>query len=218
MRVSHHSFIRAVSKAVLLSIAVLFAVLSLAGRYASAGSAGSSIPEDAIRIRIIAHSDKKTDQSVKNKVREEVEAYIASWGPMPSSHDAAYKRIKSRLPKIQRLVDDKLEELGASYGGVAELGEVPFPEKEFKGEAYAAGEYEALRITLGEGEGANWWCVLFPPLCLTAATAQEDKEPAKTALGEGKAAAGESAEEPKAKFFLAVLFEKLFSFLASLFG
>jgi len=221
MRISHHSFFAGTTKFLLLSFAALFVASSLIGRYASAAE-DPSIPEDSIRIRIVAHSDKKADQSVKNKVRAAVAAYIESWGPMPSSHDEAYELIESRLPRVQKLVDDKLEELGAPYGGAAELREVPFPEKTFKGETYASGDYEALRITLGDGEGANWWCVLFPPLCLTAATAKEEPasatKPASAGGASGAAAAGPSDDEPKAKFFLVVLFEKLFAFIGSLFG
>ena len=223
MRISHHIFsVRSVMRVVLLFVAVSFGLLGLVGRFAVANAEGS-IPEDAIRIRIIANSDKKTDQSVKNKVRDEVATYIAAWGGMPDNHDEAYALIKSHLAGIQEIVDDKLVELGVSYKGVAELGEVPFPEKTFGGESYEAGTYEALRITLGKGDGANWWCVLFPPLCLTAATAKDDAGAASevrtvSSAGGSSAAADDGDGEPKAKFFLWELLEKLFAFLGSLFG
>ncbi len=217
MRKSHHFF--SFIKVVLLIVAVGFGLLATVGRYVEANS-GDGIPEDAIRIRIIANSDKKTDQSVKNKVRDEVAAYIQTWGGMPDTHDKAYALIKSHMADIQRIVDDKLDELGVSYGGAVELGEVPFPEKMFEGERYEAGNYEALRITLGKGNGTNWWCVLFPPLCLTAAVAKDD--PGASAEARAASAGGSSAdagdEEPKAKFFLWELLEKLFAFLGSLFG
>jgi stage II sporulation protein R len=215
MRNSHHFFsFSSVSRVVLLIVAIGFGLLGIAGQYVAA-SLGDVIPEDAIRIRIIANSDKKADQSAKNKVRDEIASYIQSWGGMPDTHDEAYALIKSRLNDIQGIVDRELNELGVSYEGVAELGEVPFPEKTFDGESYEAGNYEALRITLGKGKGTNWWCVLFPPLCLTAATADED---AGAASEVRTASAGDGDEAPKAKFFLWELLEKLFAFLGSLFG
>lgn len=215
MRNSHHFFsFSSVSRVVLLIVAIGFGLLGIAGQYVAA-SLGDVIPEDAIRIRIIANSDKKADQSAKNKVRDEIASYIQSWGGMPDTHDEAYALIKSRLNDIQGIVDRELNELGVSYEGVAELGEVPFPEKTFDGESYEPGNYEALRITLGKGKGTNWWCVLFPPLCLTAATADED---AGAASEVRTASAGDGDEAPKAKFFLWELLEKLFAFLGSLFG
>ncbi len=221
MRISHHFFsVHSVSRVVLLIVALGLGLFALTGRYAAA-SGGEAIPEDAIRIRIIANSDKKTDQSVKNKVRDEVAAYIESWGGMPDNHDEAYSLIKRHLADIQSLVDGKLDELGVSYPGVAELGEVPFPEKTFEGKSYEAGNYEALRITLGKGDGTNWWCVLFPPLCLTAATAKDDPGAAsevRTASPAGGVSTDDADGEPKAKFFLWELLEKLFAFLGSLFG
>lgn len=225
MRISHHSysyrFLR-VGKIVLFLFAICLGLLSFLRPSASASSSANKlIPDDAIRIRIIANSDKTSDQNTKASIRDDVAALIESWGAMPDTHDKARAFIRKRLPQIQELVDEKLRELGASYEGVVELAKVPFPEKAFDGETYAAGDYEALRVTLGEGSGANWWCVLFPPLCLTAATADDDKTPAAKATplaASGKMQAGDAPDEqPKAKFFLWELLQKLFSFIGSLF-
>lgn len=219
MRISHHSyfsFFRQASKLIVILVALFLCLTGIIAQLASASS-GDAIPEDAIRIRIIANSDKDSDQSVKNNVRDEVATFIESWGTMPSTHDEARDLIKKNLPRIQRMVNDSLKEAGVSYGGKVVLAKVPFPEKTFKGSEYSAGDYEALRITLGKGEGKNWWCVLFPPLCLTAATASDDK--ASGTAEAGKSASGVSeAEEPKAKFFLWEVLQKLFAFIASLFS
>jgi len=223
MRKSHHYFYSLV-KTIVGMILIGLVVSAFIGKFVSASSS-KPIPEDAIRIRILANSDGKTDQAIKNKVRGAVASYIESWGAMPSTHDEAFDLIESHLPEIGRLVNDELDRLGASYEGKVELAKVPFPEKEFDGESYSAGDYEALRITLGQGKGTNWWCVLFPPLCLTAAVAKDDKPAdAGTKQGNGQAggvkqASAEAAgEEPKAKFFLIEIFQKLFAFLRSLFS
>ncbi|TVX97130.1 stage II sporulation protein R [Cohnella terricola] len=222
MRKSHHFFYFSI-KAIVGMIVIGLVVSAFIGKFASASS-GKLIPDDAIRIRILANSDAKADQAIKNKVRGAVAAYIESWGAMPSTHDEAFDLIEGHLPEIGRLVNDELDRLGASYGGKVELAKVPFPEKEFDSESYSAGDYEALRITLGKGAGANWWCVLFPPLCLTAAVAKDDKPAVagatqnKAQTGVKQASAGTAGEEPKAKFFLVELFQKLFAFLRSLFS
>lgn len=161
---------------------------------AAAGAAGKSnnaiIPDESIRIRIIAQSDDDEDQATKRAVQARVSALIESWGEMPATIEEARKLIRSHLPDVRKATDRVLKQRGAGYGAKVELGTVPFPDKTFEGEKYPAGDYEALRITLGQGEGANWWCVLFPPLCLTAATAKEDAD--------GSAAAGSAAKTPEA--------------------
>jgi stage II sporulation protein R len=218
MRRSHHFYYLSVqntSKIALLGFAFFLGMSALVGQFASANS-GRLIPEDAIRIRIIANSDNETDQQLKYQVRDDVAAYIASWGVMPSTSEEARQLIQSHLPEIQRHVDTKLREYKASYDGKVELAKVPFPEKIFGGTSYAAGDYEALRVTLGQGAGKNWWCVLFPPLCLTAATAADDDTASKIKPVSDKTAS--SNQEPHAKFFLWEIIKKLFAFLSSLFS
>lgn len=219
----------------LASFVILIVISAIIGQFTAvpvSANAGALIPEDSIRIRILANSDKAGDQAIKNKVRDEVEAVILSWGVMPATHDEARRLIETNLAKLQNRVNTKLLEQGAKYKGVVELAKVPFPEKEFNGTSYAAGDYEALRITLGQGAGVNWWCVLFPPLCLTAATASDEQPKSELAVAKGKststntqAAAAddgviqlETESEPETKFFLWELLKKLFAFIASLFS
>lgn len=215
------------SKMTLIGFALFLGLIALLSQFAAASS-GGLIPDDAIRIRIIANSDAESDQALKNKVKDDVASYIDSWGVMPASHEEARDLIQERLPHIQQLVDNKLEEYGAVYGGKVELAKVPFPEKVFDGASYAAGDYEALRITLGQGVGANWWCVLFPPMCLTAATAEDADAPAgevKQVSAKGKVSSqaqevkvASEGSEPEAKFFLWEVLQKLFAFIGELFS
>ncbi|MFC5531097.1 stage II sporulation protein R [Cohnella yongneupensis] len=209
-------------KIIVLSLALFLALIATFGRFASA-SASEIIPEDAIRIRIIANSDSDFDQKVKQAVRASVSEAILAWGEMPADHDKAQSLIRNHLKQLQKLVNAKLNDYDVDYKGRVELGEVPFPDKQFKGKSYAAGDYEALRITLGEGKGANWWCVLFPPMCLTAATAQDDDAKVATASVKPAHASnasdnGTEAEKPKPKFFLWVIIQKLIAFIAGLFS
>jgi stage II sporulation protein R len=229
MRVQYHSVSSKsiiIVRALILGFVLSIGLCAAFGRFASA-QAAEVIPEDAIRIRIIANSDSKFDQAVKQDVRESVSQAISAWGEMPATHAEAQRLIRRHMKQLQKLVNAKLKEHGAEYKGVVELADVPFPEKDFKGTDYPAGDYEALRITLGDGEGANWWCVLFPPMCLTAATAEDKDSDAKVtpaSLKSGIAGAaklgdeGETTDKPKPKFFLVELLQKLFAFIAGLFS
>jgi stage II sporulation protein R len=213
MRHSHHNHSFIIFTVCMTGFVFLIGLSAILGQFATARP-GALIPEDAIRIRIIAHSDNEVDQTLKYEVRDDVAAFIATWGVMPTSHDEARNLIEAHLPEIQQHVDAKLREFKAPYNGIVELAKVPFPDKMFNGTSYAAGNYEALRITLGQGEGVNWWCVLFPPLCLTAATASEEKVQSDAKVISDTP----SDSKPQAKFFLWEILQKLVVFMKSLFS
>ena len=118
------------------------------------------IPSDAIRIRIVANSNSITDLYNKQKLKEEIENDIYDLvGDVNNVNDARLK-IKDNLDNINHLVSSKIKDYKINYGMNY------FPKKSYKGVIYNEGEYESLVITLGEGLGDNWWCVLYPPLCL----------------------------------------------------
>lgn len=123
------------------------------------------IPEDAIRLRILANSDRDEDQNVKRLVRDEVNKEITSWVSELQDKEEAKSVIKEGLPQLKEIAQDVLKEEGVSQSVAIEFGKVDFPTKLYGQFLYPAGEYEAVLITLGKGEGANWWCVLYPPLC-----------------------------------------------------
>jgi stage II sporulation protein R len=143
-----------------------------AGRSTAAFAAGD-IPQDAIRLRILANSDTANDQWIKHKVRDAVVDQMNQWVGGPQTVEEAREMIRSRLPELETLVGDVLTQYGYTYGAQVELGKVPFPTKMYGDKVYPAGDYEALRISLGKGEGQNWWCVLFPPLCFVDAVSNE---------------------------------------------
>ncbi|MDY0394246.1 stage II sporulation protein R [Virgibacillus halophilus] len=162
------------------------------------------IPDEAIRLRILANSDDEKDQSVKRLVRDEVNKEVSKWVKDLDDIDKARHLIQQRLPKIESIVDKTLQKAHAASQYTVKYGKnVTFPTKLYGSYVYPAGEYEAILITLGKGEGANWWCVLFPPLCfldfsngISVAEAGTD-EP-------------EEEEEMTVKFFLFEWLEKLF--------
>jgi len=124
------------------------------------------IPDEAIRLRILANSDDDHDQDIKETVRDKVNKEITTWVETMTDIDEARKRIEHGIPEIETIVADVLddEEKYSDYE-VEYREDVTFPLKVYGDFLYPAGEYEAVLITLGEGQGSNWWCVLFPPLC-----------------------------------------------------
>ncbi|MEH7415900.1 stage II sporulation protein R [Neobacillus drentensis] len=123
------------------------------------------IPGEAIRLRILANSDFEEDQAIKRKVRDAVNAQITLWVQDLTSMNEARKVINGKLPEIQDIAEKVVREQGSNQSVKVEFGKVQFPTKLYGQYLYPAGEYQAILITLGKGEGANWWCVLYPPLC-----------------------------------------------------
>ncbi|MBW4081720.1 stage II sporulation protein R [Paenibacillus sp. S150] len=227
-----------------------FMVLMMAweGQKTDAAVAEVSIPRDSIRLRILANSDGTADQLVKRQIRDSIVGQMNRWVAKledPQSLEQARTLIRSHLPELNALVARELGARGIDYGYTVELGVVPFPTKMYGGTVYPAGEYEAVRVTLGAGRGQNWWCVLFPPLCFidagsgdaAASAAAQAKTAQASAAGEGasvKAAdngavtaasasdgaapASGEAEAPKVRFFLWEALQNLWSWISGLFS
>ncbi|WP_176458918.1 stage II sporulation protein R [Caldifermentibacillus hisashii] len=123
------------------------------------------IPNEAIRLRILANSNSEQDQEIKRIVRDRVNAQITEWVSTLTSIEAAREKIIANLDILEATAKEVLEENGVNQKVQIDFGEVDFPTKLYGNFLYPAGKYEAVLITLGEGTGANWWCVLFPPLC-----------------------------------------------------
>lgn len=121
------------------------------------------IPEDAIRFRIIANSNSIEDQKEKIEIRNELEPIIGDILTNSTTKEETKTEINNNLYKINHVIDKYNTTYDVNYGLNF------FPEKNYKGVTYKEGNYESLVITLGDGLGDNWWCVLFPPLCLLEA-------------------------------------------------
>ncbi|WP_404446156.1 stage II sporulation protein R [Sutcliffiella horikoshii] len=154
-----------------LYIVLLFvgAYLSLLGEQATAGASVKNgamvIPDEAIRLRILANSDSEQDQELKRKIRDRVNEEITVWVEGLTSMDNAREVITGNMDQIEEIVEEVMAEEGLVQSYNVDFGRVDFPTKMYGKFIYPAGDYEAILITLGEGTGANWWCVLFPPLC-----------------------------------------------------
>src|SRR5699024_8940066 len=124
------------------------------------------IPDEAIRLRILANSDSAEDQQIKHLIRDEVNKEISSWVQHINDINVARELIETNISKVEETVARVLSEQGSAHTVDVRYGSnITFPVKLYDNFLYPAGEYEAVLITLGSGEGSNWWCVLFPPLC-----------------------------------------------------
>lgn len=131
------------------------------------------IPKDAIRIRILANSNSEYDQKIKMEVKDSVEPYLNNLLKNTYSMSEAKNIINSNMQNIHNVIDNSL--LGRQKYTI-NFGKNYFPQKEYKGVIYEEGYYDSLLVKLGDGLGDNWWCVLFPPLCLLEAEENDDVE------------------------------------------
>lgn len=118
-----------------------------------------------LRLHVIANSDDPLDQEAKLKVRDAILAYEARRLDTASA-DSVRQGILGDGAGLLAVVEQSLQSSGMGYGAKLALGRYAFPDRTYGGETYPAGEYQALRVVLGAGAGQNWWCVLFPPLCI----------------------------------------------------
>ncbi len=124
------------------------------------------IPKDSIRFRVVANSNSEKDQTIKKKIVNNLKENISLLEYNNKSLKSSRNNIKKIIPKFSEVVDKTLTDEQENITYNINYGMNYFPEKEYKGTIYKEGEYESLVITLGNGQGNNFWCVLFPPLCL----------------------------------------------------
>lgn len=128
------------------------------------------IPEDSIRFRIIANSNDEYDQNLKKVIKKDLEENLFTLIENSKSKEETAKIIAQNQDMIKSTLDKYNVKYTVNYG----LNH--FPQKEYKGVTYEEGNYDSLVITLGEAKGNNWWCVMYPPLCLLEANDEEYEE------------------------------------------
>jgi stage II sporulation protein R len=168
---------------------LLIIIIALAGIIAVVTTCASqpAIRKDVIRLHILANSDSELDQSTKLWVRDLV---LNRWGSKLSSFGSAqdaWSSLGALLPKIESDLSQTLQANGIGYDVKVESGVFDFPDRDYNGIDFPAGKYEALRIRLGKAAGHNWWCVMFPPLCLVGADDDFDLEKYKQMVKDLKA-------------------------------
>ena len=124
------------------------------------------IPDEAIRFRVIARSNSKEDQEIKLKVKDALQKDLSNLLKNSNSIEDTRKTLKGNENHFKSIINDTLLQNREAINYKINYGLNYFPKKTYKGITYDEGYYESLVVTLGSGMGENWWCVLFPPLCL----------------------------------------------------
>ena len=132
------------------------------------------IPDSAIRFRVLANSNSPKDQKIKEQVRDKMQKKLYSVLKNSKSIDSAREIINNNMTEFDNIVKEEMKDKEYSYK--IDYGMHEFPKKVYKGVTYDAGYYESLLVTLGDGKGDNWWCVLFPPLCVLEAEEQNTSD------------------------------------------
>lgn len=159
-----------------------------------------ALQEELIRLHVVADSDSPEDQSRKLQVRDAVLLTIQEGMEKAGDARAAKEYLLENLPKIQTAARECLESLGCEDSVSVTLCRENFPRRLYDTFALPAGIYEALRITIGEGEGHNWWCVAFPSLCVPAVS--RDMETAASEAGLPDSLTGAMTGRYQLRFYL----------------
>lgn len=181
-----------------------FVLAALCSFFPFAAACGQ-LPRDVVRLHVVANSNGAEDQAVKLLVRDAVLEEAALWYQGAGSMEEASSQLCTHLQSIAGAARQVLGEQGVDYSATAQMTEMYFPTRDYGDFRLPAGRYRTLRVTLGEGAGKNWWCVVFPSLCLPAATQEE----ALLTLPEGERQVVEGGQGVQVKLKAVELWESL---------
>ncbi len=147
-----------------------------------------SIPlqDSVLRLHVLANSDSPTDQALKLEVKDHVVKYMKNEFSNTEDIEEARLKAEKAVPEIKKVAQEIIAAYGYDYPVEVRVGEYAFPTKSYGNLVFPSGEYQAVRIIIGEGAGKNWWCVLFPPLCMVSSSdkglSMENPQEAKVSL------------------------------------
>lgn len=195
-------------KILLVSLLIGTAVTGYASEYAK--QVGQDIADSVIRLHVLANSDSDQDQALKLKVRDAVIVYLQD--KLDTAEDIAETRyiLGKEMPDIKQVAQATIQKEGYTYPVNICLGTFDFPTKIYGNARLPAGKYEALRITIGEAKGQNWWCVLYPQLCFTdtpnGELTDDSKQKLKNVLTEEEyEIVTDNGEQPRVEFKFKIL-------------
>ena len=149
----------------ILTLSMLFLILAILPVHGE-----QEIYDNVVRLHVLANSDSEEDQALKLTVRDAILAESGELFEHCAAKEEAVRTVEQNMERIQRIAEETVRNEGYDYAVTVTLGEEEYPTRVYEAMAFPAGSYLSLRVLIGEGEGQNWWCVLFPPLCLSAAS------------------------------------------------
>ena len=166
----------------ILTILVFIYIALLSFNYSKAVS--SNLSDSVFRLHIIANSDSSADQELKLKVRDNIINYMNTLIKNSSNKNEVVSIINNHLDSFKEIALNTIKGNGYNYDVNIEIGNFHFPTKSYGDISFPAGNYDALKIEIGDAIGQNWWCVLFPPLCFVNSSTGIVPEDSKTILKE----------------------------------
>lgn len=146
-------------------VIILFSFFVFISALSYVNAVSQNISDNVFRLHVIANSDSEEDQNLKYKVRDAVLEYMNNLASNCSSKDEVIKLANEHQNEFYKIAKQVIQENGYNYDVNIRIGNFEFPTKTYGDISLPAGNYDALRIEIGEAKGQNWWCVMFPPLC-----------------------------------------------------
>lgn len=196
-----------------VSALVIAVVIGLVGTFvtvcntdmAAEAEAQKKIAEEVLRFHVLANSDSEEDQNLKLQVRDQILEYMQQELPDDADLKETERWVKDHITDLENLGRQTVIDSGYEYGVKAELTNCYFPDRTYGDVTFPAGNYRALRISIGNAKGHNWWCVLYPNLCFTdavhAVVPEDGKEKIKAVLSEDDYEALTATSDFKIRWF-----------------
>ena len=192
----------------LISLALVAAVVYMGSVIADK----NKLSEEILRLHVVANSDSEADQAVKLKVRDAVLEAVEESLAAAEFKEEAQISIESRISELEGIANAVLDAEGISDRATVTLTKEEFPTRVYDTFTLPAGIYDSLRVTIGEGAGQNWWCVVFPSLCLPAASEQVEDVAAGAGFSDSLSGAITGEKKYQVRFFLLDCFGRIENF------
>ena len=171
-----------------LIVLILFSFFIFISAASYVNAVSEDIAQSVFRLHVVANSDSNEDQDLKYKVRDKVLEYMDEISKNCSSKEEIILLAEEHKEEFKKVAENAIKQNGYDYEVNIKIGNFDFPTKTYGDISLPAGEYDALRIEIGEAKGQNWWCVMFPPLCFVDVTSgvvpDESKEVMKENLND----------------------------------
>ena len=172
---SNHSNNRGKARRALAGVALSLYVMIVGAMTFLPVHGESALYDAVIRLHVVANSDSEQDQALKMVVRDAVLARASEYLAGCESRAEAEEQLQSILPELELTAARTLAERGCELPVRVVLGKEEYPTRNYESFSFPAGEYLSLRVLIGQGEGQNFWCVLFPPLCSSVASVTRER-------------------------------------------
>ncbi len=174
----------------------------------------NDLQNDVVRIHILANSDRENDQTLKLSVRDRILEHTNGWLSGCEDKNSAVEVISSRIDEINGIAQQMVYECGYDYQTKTEVVEMEFDDRVYGDITMPRGSYTALRVTIGEAQGHNWWCVMYPPLCIPASGGSLDIDDYDMYFTEGEIDIMKNCNDYEIKFRIS----EIYDFVKSLFS